>query len=136
MNRNGNYLEIDYDKLAEAIVKAQEKTKEASKKSESRKTRFRNAFLGNFNGIFYHGLSILLIYFIIKIWISFSKHEITSLISCIIFTVMFAVFSIVSFLCGQETFGDDYERSRSLFSTNVSLIALIIAIIALYKNIG
>ena len=135
-NINQLNLDIDYDKLAEAIVRAQEKAANKAEINKRKRTRFRNALLSNANGIVYHGISVFMVFLIAGIWVSYSRGAGTSLVLSIVFTLSFAFFCFVSFMCGQETFNDNYETTASLFNTNVSLIALIVAIIALIKGVA
>jgi len=135
-NINQLNLEIDYDKLAEAIVKAQETVTQKTEKKEKRRTRFRNILLRNVNGVVYHGIAIFMVLLIIGTWVTYKNGTGPSLVLSIVFTLLFAFLCFISFMCGQETFDDTYETTVSLFDTNVSLIALVVAIIALYKGVG
>ena len=92
--------------------------------------------MSNMNGILYHGLAIWLVLFIISVWAFYAKHMVTSLLGCILLTMFLALLAIVSFLCGQETMNDTYEKTVALFNTNISLLALIVAIIALFKEMA
>ena len=129
-------LEIDYDKLAIAIVKAQKKTSVENEKSAAKTTRFRNALFGNVNGFIYYAVSFFMAVCIFSTWVSYANGTVNSLSLSIVFTILFAFLGFVSFMSGIETRKDNYEQTVALFNTNVSLIALIIAIIALIKGIA
>ncbi len=122
---------IDYDKLAEAIVKANEKSK--SKKSTS---KFRAALMGNINGAFYISISILSIFTTFGMWKDYAVNPKYDLATYIILTIVFIGIALYAFLCQQESLNDSAENSQQYFNTNISLIALIIALIALLKGVG
>lgn len=124
--------EIDYDKLAEAIVNAQSRTKE-TKKSTS---KFRSAAMSFFNGAIYSIAYVLSGLSIYVIWAESYAKQSASLVGCIILTVILAFIGIYAFLCQQESFQDKDSDAREHFNINISLIALIVAIIALFKGVG
>lgn len=129
-------VEIDYDKLAEAIVKAQQKAEVETIKETRKTSKFRTLAMSFFNGSIYSVIYVLSIYFVYIIWTeSYGKPGIT-LISCIIFTALFAFVAIYAFLCQQETYNDKATDVHQHFNTNVSLVALIVALIALVKEVG
>ena len=54
----------------------------------------------------------------------------------IILTAILTFIGIYAFLCQQESFQDKDSDAREHFNINVSLIALIVAIVALFKEVG
>lgn len=129
-------LEIDYDKLAEAIVKAQKNADIVEEKQRRGKTRFRKALFGNINGTVYHGMALLMCALVGGIWVNYANGTTTSLLSSVVFSVLFIIIAFVMFMCGQETFNDNYETTVTLFNTNLSTVALIVAVIALVKELA
>ena len=124
--------EIDYDKLAEAIVKAQNNAK-APKKSTS---KLRGAAMAFFNGAIYSTVYVLAGLFIYAIWTESYAKQSASPIGCIILTAILVFIGIYAFLCQQESFKDDDSDAREHFDINISLIALIVALVALLKGVG
>lgn len=122
-------IEIDYDKLAEAIVKAQNKT---SKKSSS---KLRNAALNFFNGAIYSMVYLVAGVSIYAIWSEVYPNQENSLIGCILISVIMAFIGVYAFLCQQESFKDKETETLEYFNVNISLIALIVALIALFKEV-
>ena len=122
-------IEIDYDKLAEAIVKAQNKT---SKKSSS---KLRNAALNFFNGAIYSMVYLVAVVSIYAIWSEVYPNQENSLIGCILISVIMAFIAVYAFLCQQESFKDKETETLEYFNVNISLIALIVALIALFKEV-
>lgn len=125
-------LEIDYDKLAKAIVRAQSEVSQRQKQQHKRKTRFRNALLGFLNGMVYHGVSVVCVLFIIGVWRSYFREQAFSLLIPIVLSVLFLIVGAISFMCGQETLDDDYDTTLPLLNLNVSLIAMVVALISLF----
>lgn len=129
-----NYVknEIDYDKLAEAIVKAQNDVKKPKKNT----SKLRSTAMTFFNGVVYsvvYSLAALCIY---ATWTESYAKQSASLIGCVILTIILAFIGIYALLCQQESFQDKDSDAREHFNINVSLIALIVAIVALFKEVG
>lgn len=138
-------LEIDYDKLAEAIVKAQEKAADTAKN----KKRYT---LGTFATpliIAFYGLSILGWIFVVAIsigvfnvWNTFSWSNATECISSIIILLLMlgiaatvALYSILLWKSAKEVEAEtDRNYIISMFSGVVSFAALIVALVALVKG--
>lgn len=129
-------VDIDYDKLAEAIVKAQKQAETENIKETKRTSRFRTRAMNFFNGSIYALIYVLSIYCVYIIWTETYGQPGIALWSCIIFTVLFIFIAIYAFLCQQETYKDKVTDVHEHFNTNISLVALIIAIIALVKGVG
>jgi len=122
-------IEIDYNKLAEAIVKAQSKTKE-----KKRKLNLRSKAMRFFNGTTYSVIYVVAISAIYVTWKDYFPVGEISLLGGIFLTALLSFVGIYAFLCQQETFNDSGEDSISHFNTNIALIALIVALIALMKG--
>lgn len=120
-------IELDYERLAEAIICAQEKAKQKNNKRQI----FRTALMGNINGMIFITISIFSVLFIIGTWTAYYNGTISSIPLCIIITVLCGFIAIFSFLCQQETFNDGAEETMTYFSANISLVALVVAIMAL-----
>lgn len=168
-NINQLNLEIDYDKLAEAIVKAQEKAKiekAASEKDEkpgffsaiwrilkgekSKDGRFLSAPFTVIISFLYRGITILGLIAIVLLCIatvmalgqvSWQGWNIANNILCIVLLLVVAVTIFLYMLLFWGAANDvKHEKDKnyviSVFSGLVSVAALIVAIIALYKGVG
>ena len=124
-------VEIDYDKLATVIVQAQEK----ANKKETQPKNLRERAMGFMNGLLYAFIYLLAVLCIIEVWKDYTNHEF-SLFAGIFSTIIFAFMGIYAFLCQQESFTDNGKDSLTHFNTNVTLIALVVALIALFKGVG
>lgn len=124
-------LEIDYDKLAEAIVKANK-----TAKKEKGKGKIRTSAMRFFNGMIFAMVYVLAGLSIYATWSEAYSRNNAPLINCIVLTIAFLVVGIYAFLCQQETFDDSESDTVEFFNTNISLIALIVALIALFKGVG
>lgn len=140
-----NKIEIDYDKLADAIVKAQENVA-ATAKNKKRYT------LGTFATpliIAFYGLSILGWIFVVAVpigvyntWNTFHWSNVTECISSIIIllstlgiAVTVALYSILLWKSAKEVEAEtDRNYIISMFSGVVSFAALIVALVALVKG--
>lgn len=151
-------VEIDYDKLAQSIVKAQNKAekdtikdavieaqKEINKKEDSFK--YSKEFL---KVIIFPTLCILTVVgligficsvaYIVEVCKMFSFTELDSymkLIVTIAIGILSLLFAIFSGLTAKEVNkGNDMGSLSSIFSNMVSFVALIVAIIALMKGVA
>lgn len=125
-------MEINYDKLAEAIVEAQQKVKEHSK----RPNRFRGSVMAIVNVSIPVLLAIFSVISCIGIWQEYIIEPTHGLFYCIFYTILFAVVVIISFFYSYEAWKDDDENAIMHFNTNIALVALIVAMIALLKGLG
>ena len=133
MSKNNRIkVDVDYDKLAKAIVKAMEKKDETVKK----RTRWRNTTMKWVNGIVFLFCFFASINVIIYIWKNRFDGSANSWAYCIIATIAFSILAFLSFMSQQETLIDDYSTSINHFSINISLIALLVAIYALKTKAG
>ena len=125
-------MEIDYDKLADAIIKAQEKAKEQSK----RPNRFRSSVMAIVNVCIPVLLAIFSVITCVGIWKEYFIDPVNGLFRCIFLTLLFIVVVIISICCSREAWKDDDENAIMHFNTNIALVALIVAMIALLKGLG
>ena len=128
-------LEIDYDKLAEAIAKANKK--ETSKQSNM---KHRGIMLGLFNILVFTTPIILILKTLVEMWINCFQAEypeiISNIIMCIVLTISGIFISLLLFSAMKETLCDTEEQMLSHFNTNISVAALIVALVALFKVVG
>lgn len=124
-------LEIDYDKLAEAIVAANQK-----REHRPRNTKIRGFVLGMCNGILYSGLCFIVLNNIVKMWMGYAKSGTPNLCMCILVSIVGVAIAILLFLAQQETTNDTDEEVFSHFNTTVAFAALIVALVALFKGVG
>ena len=140
-------LEIDYDKLAESIVKAQEKSE--TKSNENKK--FTSDAFAMIISLAFRGVAILgwlimlvmplLIINIIKTadWCGFVSvaGNILAILIVTALTFLLFAFSRVLWKSGKEVEREkDGNYIVSVFSGVVSFAALIVALIALFKGVG
>lgn len=121
-------LEIDYDKLAEAIVRAQTASEE--QKSKGKKTR-RSVFR-SLNALAFMLMAVLFIAGILLLWTKLIGATMELWVR-IFATAALVLMAIISLLCFKESMDDDYQDSITLFTSLVTLVALIVAVIALIK---
>ena len=128
-------LEIDYDKLAEAIVKANQK--ETLQQSNM---KYRGIILGLFNVLVFTTPIILILKTLVGMWINCFQTGypdiITNIIMCIILTGSGIFISLLLFSAMKETLCDTEEQMLSHFNTNIAVAALIVALMALLKEVG
>lgn len=122
-------MEIDYEKLAEAIVKAQAKAQQ-----KKPKLNFRAKAMRFFNGVTYSVVYVIAASAIYTIWADCFPAETVSLCGSVLLTALLVFAGAYAFLCQQEAIYDSGDASTSHFNTNVALIALIIALVALMKG--
>ena len=122
--------EIDYEKLAEAIIKAESKEKEIKKDTG----KLRSSAMSFLNGVMYSTVYIVSGQFIYTVWTELHPKHNVSLVSCVVLTMALVFIGAYSFLCQQESFQDKKSDIREHFNINISLIALIVAIIAFLKK--
>lgn len=120
-------MEIDYDKLAEAIVKAQNMYKLDSESI----FKARSSLAKIFNMIFYTLLGCLFLAFSVSI---LHNSLIDNVFSCIMVSVLMFLLFLVSIKSTFESSKDKEAEAYNHFNTNVSLVALIVALVALFKG--
>ena len=140
-------LEIDYDKLAEAIVKAQEKSEnEANKNKKFTSGTFAMIISLAFRGVAVLGWLIALVtpVAIINMAKSFVWNEMNTVVgnvfSIAFAAALFVVLVLYAFLLWKSAKEIETEKDRnyiiSVFSGIVSFAALIVALVALFKGVG
>ena len=134
---------VDYDKLAEAIVAAQGKINEKKKHENKSNKRMgaRQLLMTWCNGILYAVMYAYVIREIIKMWQKYVSAGKPSLYMCIVYTVGGASLAVLLFLaqkmlklCTHTAMNDSKEDTITHFNTNIALVALIAAIVALVKG--
>ncbi len=126
-------LEIDYKKLAEAIVKAQEN----AAKTKKRPNRMRGAIMGSLNAMLYFLVGLVSIIAIIGAWIEYAStlenptRYLSDYIGC---TVMLVVSALLSVMCGIEAIKDNDEAAQTHFNSLIAVVALIVSLVALYRG--
>lgn len=123
-------LEIDYDKLAQAIVTAQEKRGDKSNK----RMGTRQLLMSWCNSVIYAVLYSYVIYEIIKMWQKYASTGLSNLYMCIVYTVAGASLVVLLLLAQQESMNDSKGDTITHFNTNIALVALIAALVALVKG--
>ena len=140
-------LEIDYDKLAEAIVKAQEVSEdEANKKRRFTSGSFAMLITVAFSGfsIFVALLAASLILALVVSWNTLQWDGFTNMVVsiliiafCIVFAIVLGLYAVLLWKSAKEI---ETEQDRnyiiSVFSGIVSFAALIVALVALFKGVG
>lgn len=138
-----NKVDIDYDKLAQAISKAMlmhEQEKEAvqkeTKERKKRPNRFRGSIMATANMMAPILIAIFSTLSCIGMWNEYANEAVFELITYIKLTVLFVTIAVISVCCGIESWKDDDENAIMHFNTNVALVALIVALVALVKEVG
>ena len=121
-------VNIDYDQLAEAVIKAQEKVQ----KNQPRENRLRGSLMAIFNAMLYFVTAFVCIYMVICTWVT----PIGNIGTRIVCTLLFGIIAIYSGACFYESIKDSDENAQQHFNTNITLIALIVALVALFKGVG
>ena len=140
-------LEIDYDKLADAIVKAQEVSEdEANKKRRFTSGAFAMLITVAFRifSAFMGLLSVVLILAPVVSWQTLQWSGFTNIVTsvstigfCIVFAIVLGLYTVLLWKSAKEI---ETEKDRnyiiSVFSGIVSFAALIVAFVALFKGVG
>ena len=138
-------LEIDYDKLAEAIVKAQSENKNQKKSFVSNSFAFWISLFFRFTpllGIISSVFGVFLIYqyaTVVAIWNTGYDIILNILILCLMVLILLAVigYCIIMWRAAKEI---EQEKDKNfivaVFSGIVSFAALIVALVALFKGVG
>ena len=120
-------VNIDYEKLAAEIVKAQQE----ANRQKSRPNRFRGSIMSGINAFMYGIISLFSALVSIGVWVAYVDLD---PFEKVIYTILFA---FVAVFCGGsvvESMKDTDENAQQHFNTNVSLIAMIVALVALVKG--
>lgn len=140
-------LEIDYEKLAEAIVKAQDKSSENANKdmayTSSTFSFFITTIFRSFSvfGWFLSFIILLVIAYAIRDCVQSGgaylvENILVIMVEIFLGTVLF-LFSIMLWKSAKEIqFSRDRNYIISVFSGIVSFAALVVALVALFKGVG
>ena len=80
-------------------------------------------------------LTFLSVYTCVEMWQQLADTPIVDVSTCIKLTVLISVIAFISICCGVEALKDDDENAIMHFNSNVALVALIISLIALLKEV-
>ncbi len=121
-------VDVDYEKLAEAIVKAQRE----AEKQEGRPNRFRASLMSVLNITLYVLAFLFSIILLIALW----NAGIESLAAKVVFSLIFAFTGVYSVACFLESLQDSDKRAQEHFNSNVALLAMIIALLTLLREMS
>ena len=120
-------VNIDYEKLAQEIVKAQQE----AMRQKNRPNRFRGSIMGTLNAALYSVVSLLSGLMVIGVWMaSIDADTFTK----VLYTILFTFVAVSCGACAAESMKDTDENAQQHFNTNITLIALIVALVALVKG--
>lgn len=125
------HMDIDYKKLAEALITA----KKEVAKEEFKSKKFRTVGMQLVNIIFYMTLLVVSVFIILCIWKMYCIIHSINLITAIVFTIISIALVIYAVLCHVESFKDSANAIMAHFNTNMSFIALLISFIALLRGV-
>lgn len=144
--------EFDYDKLAEAIVKAQETVEQKKQEEERKKSRFTSGFISYLVAAFFFLLGVACLFaaivFVVAIVQWCMKYpsctnsseigaHIVGLVILIFLTLFAILFMLLCFFSAKEIDKEtDKHYLSSLFSGTIGFVALIVAIAALILDKG
>jgi len=120
-------VNIDYEKLAKEIVKAQQEVE----RQKIRPNRFRGSIMSGINAVLYGIISIFSGLMGISVWVVSVDADI---FAKVLYTILFAFAAFSCGACAIESFRDTDENAQQHFNTNITLIALIVVLIALVKG--
>lgn len=118
--------EIDYEKLATAIVKAQTE----AEKSTPRTSKYRALIMYAFNAVIYLAMGIIFVLLFCS-FLASSLATITKIFGCL----ATAALVIIMIFAIAESFRDKDAEIINHFNSNVNVIALIIALVALLREV-
>ena len=124
------HIDIDYEKLADAIVKAQNKAESKEEKSG----RFRTIFMRICNWIIYLGIYLFAVVCVWGFWNVEAPNWQTWVVKIVFIAVSVAIAALM-FFTQIESFKDSKKEVQNYFNVNISFIALLVAIIALLKEV-
>ena len=125
-------LEIDYYKLADAIVKANERTK----KEHKRHNGFRAGIMVAINAALPVAIMLAMILTGITIWSDYVPNGIMGTLESVVTTVLLTIIAVSQLLSAVEAWKDDDETALQHFNANIGLAALIVALAAFFKGVG
>lgn len=122
-------VSIDYEKLAKEIVKAQQE----AERQKTRPNRFRGSIMSGINAVLYGVISLFSGLMAISVWV---ESIAVDTFAKVLYTILFAFVTISCGACAAESMKDTDENAQQHFNTNITLIALIVALVALFKGVG
>lgn len=120
-------VNIDYEKLAKEIVKAQQEVDQ----QKAHPNRVRGSIMSGINAVLYGVISLFSGLMAISVWVTSID---TDTSTKVLYTILFAFVAASCGACAVESFKDTAENAQQHFNTNLSLIALIVALVALVKG--
>lgn len=125
-------VEIDYAKLAHAITQSSLRS-EIEPVKPVKKDSLRLKVMKWCNGTIYIGLSIMSVGRVRNVWSSYISQTTKTTIdfvNSVVFSGLYIVIAVLSFLSQQESFDDNTEDTEKYFNANIAFLALILAIIS------
>ena len=122
--------------VCQAIIQADEKRDEIEKvrKSKKRPNRFRAAAMAAANMLIPVLLAFLVLLAGIWMWVEYTISPAHTLLEYIAYSLMYLCIIVASICCSIEAWKDDDENAIKHFNTNVALVALVVAFVALVKG--
>lgn len=127
---------LDYDKLADAIVKAEQKAKEEENKIDSTSGVFKGILVITFGLV----AAILIVFFIVGVYGLFSQNilsrEVTYIVAYIALLILFFVYGIAAAVFTKRICAiNDKSYLLNYFGAITGLIALIVALLSYIKEV-
>lgn len=124
-------VDLDYERLATEIVKAINSSKSINVSCNRVYHRFRLKLMRFFNGCFHMAICFLCIFELFNVWQSFSFVSIYNLVQNVTLSIFLLVSAILMFFSQQDSLDESLEETQDFFNTNLALVAIILAVIAL-----
>lgn len=122
--------DIDYDLLAEAIVKANKKSRQMEQTAQQKKhTFFRTFVMKVMNFAIYAAILLLIVAGIYVLWHNIVPRNMFSIRTAYAVTAALIIVALFAFLCLIEGLLDTSDDIRIYFSINMSLISLMLSMI-------
>ena len=131
-NINELNLEIDYDKLAEAMVLAQQKANESTKRPKS----IRTLIMSTANTVLPAVVALIALMAGIGMCMEIFTDPVHSVLFYFVFAVSFIIVISVSICCAIEAWNDREEAAIQHFNSNIALAALVVSLVALLQGVG
>ena len=121
VNQPSIRMEIDYDKLAEAIVKANN----TSSDEKYKKSNFRLKVLNFINGAIYLSGYSYCVVKIINLW----SGSLYDFMTRVVYTIICFIIALILFLMQQESLDESKDEILFHFNSNITVIVLLITIL-------
>ncbi len=125
-----NSMEIDYDKLEEAIVKAYKTIEESKRKPGG----WRYAAMKACNALVSLAGIAASIWSCVYLWRNFSEAFAFDWSELMLHIIFVLLISTISISCAIEAWKDSDEDAITHFNTNVALVALIVALLVWFGS--